>query len=224
MAAVVAFVGMLLISVVVALLAVLQLGDFFAASGEFGLVVGLVMVFAALALGAFALTYRLARSAGTITWVALLLAVLALAPAVLPGLIQRLAAFSTNPFTVGAEETYITLELIVPVLLAVLVQWGLVKRRWLRSRGHDDLTRWPWITTGLAALIVLSPYGLAFLQGTLKHDGGDFMWQFTATVTSVAVGALLVMAWIECYIRDRMLNRRSAGRALHEDRHRPLNA
>ena len=39
MAAVFAFLGMLLISMVVALLAALQLGDFFNASGEFGSVI-----------------------------------------------------------------------------------------------------------------------------------------------------------------------------------------
>ncbi len=29
------------------------------------------------------------------------------------------------------------------------------------------------------------------------------MWQFTAMVTAAGLAALLVMAWIECYIRDR---------------------
>ena len=32
--------------------------------------------------------------------------------------------------------------------------------------------------------------------------------QFVATVTGGGLAALLVMAWIECYIRERMLNRR----------------
>ena len=36
------------------------------------------------------------------------------------------------------------------------------------------------------------------------------MWEFTATVTAAVLGALLVMAWIECYIRERILNRRLA--------------
>ena len=31
------------------------------------------------------------------------------------------------------------------------------------------------------------------------------MWEFTAMVTGSALAALLVMAWIECYIRDRIL-------------------
>ena len=107
-----------------------------------------------------------------------MLAVVALAPVALPGLVQTIADRSTNPYTVGVENTHITLELVVPALLAVLVQWGLVRRRWLRAAGDDDLTRWPWITTGVGGLVILNPFGLAFLQGTLKHAGGDFMWEF----------------------------------------------
>ena len=71
----------------------------------------------------------------------------------------------------GTENTSITLELIVPALLAVLVQWGLVRRRWLQGHGdEDDLTRWPWITTAVAGLVILNPFGLAFLQGTLDRS------------------------------------------------------
>ena len=92
----------------------------------------------------------------------------------------------------------------------MLVQWGLVRRRWLRAAAEDDFTRWPWIATAVAGLVILNPFGLAFLQGTLKHSGGDFMWEFTAMVTGAGLAALLVMAWIECYIRDRILNRRLA--------------
>ena len=117
---------------------------------------------------------------------------------------------STNPYTVGIENTSITLELVIPALLAVLVQWGLVRRRWLRAAAEDDFTRWPWIATAVAGLVVLNPFGLAFLQASLQHSASDFMWQFTATVTGAGLAALLVMAWIECYIRDRILNRRLA--------------
>jgi hypothetical protein len=210
MAAVFAFLGMLLVSMLVALLATLQLGDFFNANDEFGLVILGVVGFTILALVVFALAYAVARRAWLLTVVALILALGALAPVALPGLIQKIADQSHNPFTVGVENTYITLELIVPALLAVLVQWGLVRRRWLRLHGDEELTRWPWITTAVAGLVTLNPYGLAFLQGTLNRSGGDLLWEFVATVTGGALAALLVMAWIECYIRERMLNRRLA--------------
>jgi hypothetical protein len=208
MAAVFAFLGMLLISMVVALLAALQLGDFFNASGEFGLVILGVMAFTIVALAVFALAYRVAWRAGVLNVVAVFLAIVTLTPVVLPGLIQKIADRSQNPFTVGVENTYITLELIVPALLAVLVQWGLVQRRWLRAHGDEELSRWPWITTAVAGFVALNPYGLAFLQGTLNRTGGDLLWEVVATVTGGALAALLVMAWIECYIRERILNRR----------------
>ena len=133
---------MLLISMVVALLAALQLGDFFNASDEFGLVILALRRSRSCARRCSRSPMRLARRAGMLTSAALSLAVVALTPMALPGLIQTIADRSTNPFTVGVENTCITLELIVPALLAVLVQWGLVRRRWLelaRRRGSDAL-------------------------------------------------------------------------------------
>jgi hypothetical protein len=220
MAAVFAFVGMLLISLVTALLAAFQLGDFFGANDEFILVIASVAAFTIVAMAAFAGAYTVARRASLFIRVALALAALALILVALPGLVQKIADRSTNPSTVGVENTYIMLEFIVPALIAVLVQWGLVRRCWLRAANDDDLTRWPWITTAVAALVILSPFGLAFLQSTLKRSGGDFMWEFTATVTGVVLGLLLVMAGVECYIRERMLNRRLAASPPYEA---PLN-
>ena|SRR5436305_5804975 len=208
MAAVFAFLGMLLISILVALLAALQLGDFFNAGGEFGLVILGVVAFTSVSLAVFALAYRVTRRVGALTVVAVALGIAALAPLALPGLIQKIADRSNNPYTVGVENTYITLELIIPALSAVLVQWGLVRRHWLRLHGEEELTRWPWVTTAVAGLVILNPIGLAFLGGTLNRSGGDLLWEFVATVTGAGLAALLVMAWIECYIRDRMLNRR----------------
>lgn len=208
MAAVFAFVGMLLISLVVALLAALQLGDFFNAGEGFGLVILAVAAFTIVALAMLALVYATTRWARALTSAALVLAAVAFAPVVLPGLVQAIADRSANPDPAGIENIHITLELVVPALLAVLVQWGLVRRRWLRVHGEEDLTRWPWITTAVTGLVVLNPYGLAFLQGTLNRSGGDFLWEFTATVTGAVLAALLVMAWLECYIRERLLDRR----------------
>ena len=210
MAAAFAFLGIWLISLVVALLAALQLGDFFGANAEFGLVILGVMGFTVFAQLVFALAYAVARHAAVLAFMALALAAAALALVALPGLIQAIADRSTNPYTVGAENIAIALELVIPALAAVLVQWGLVRRRWLRSAAEDDFTRWPWIATAVAGLVVLNPFGLSFLQSALQHSASDLMWQFTAMVTGTVLAALLVMAWIECYIRDRILNRRLA--------------
>jgi hypothetical protein len=210
MATTFAFLGMLLISMVVALLAALQLGDFFGANSEFGVVILTVSGFTVFSLLVFALAHGLARRSTALTWMAWALAVCALVPIALPGLIQKIADRSTNPYTVGTENTSITIELVVPALLAVLVQWGLVRRRWLRVAGSEQLTRWPWVTTAVAGFAILNPLGLSLLQTSLVHSASDFMWEFVATVTGSALAALLVMAWIECYIRDRILNRRLA--------------
>jgi Na+/serine symporter len=111
---------------------------------------------------------------------------------------------------VGVENTHVTLELLIPALLAVLVQWGLVRRRWLRAAGDEDLTRWPWVTTVVAGLVILNPIGLAVVATTLERSGSEFMWQYFAMVTAAVGGLLVVMAAIECYIRARMLRRRPA--------------
>jgi hypothetical protein len=195
-----AFLGILLLSLVVALLAALQLGDFFNAGGELGLVILTVAGFTVVIAAVFALTYAVTPRASMLTAAALVLALCTFTPIALPGLVRAIT---------GTENIQITLELIVPALIAVLVQWALVRRRWLRAAGEDDLTRWPWITTVVAGLAILNPFGLTFLQATLQHAPSDATWQFTATVTAGGLAALLVMAWIECYIRDRMLNRRT---------------
>ena len=213
MSAVFAFLGMLLISILVALLAALQLGDFFLANDEFVLVIAGVVGFTTVSLAAFAIAYALARRHGALTAVALVLALLAFAPVALPGLMQKIADRSTNPYSIGVENTSITIELVVPALLAVLVQWGLVRRRWLRIAGEEELTRWPWVTTGIACLVILNPFGLAFASSTLKHSATEWLWELTASITAGVLAALLVMAWTECYIRDRMLNRRLAASA-----------
>ena len=210
MAATFAFLGMWLISLVVALLAALQLGDFFGANTEFGLVIVGVMGFTVFSLLVFALAYVIARRAAVLAFVALALAVIAIAAVALPGLVQAIADRSANPNTVGAENIAIALELAIPALLAVLVQWGLVRRRWLRAAAEDDFTRWPWIATAVAGLVILNPFGLSFLQASLQHAAADLTWQITAIMTAGVLAALLVMAWIECYIRDRILNRRLA--------------
>jgi hypothetical protein len=207
-AALFAFIGIWLISLVVAMLAALQLGDFFMANQEFPLIIAAIVAFDTAAMVLFGVGYALARHLRILHGVALVLVLCALAPVVLPGFVQKIADRSTNPYTVGIENTYITLELVIPALLAVLVQWGLVRRRWLRATGADDLTLWPWVTTVIAGLMVLNPFGLAIVGATLRHSGSDWFWEIWATVTAGATLVLVVMALVECYIRRRILRRR----------------
>jgi len=127
-----------------------------------------------------------------------------------PGVVPWIASHSGNPDMTDDEIFAIALELLVPSALAVLVQWGLIRRRHLQMTGEDDLTLWPWVTTVVAGFVILNPYGLAFLQATLKRSAGDMMWPFISSVTVGAACGLIVMAAAECYIRRRLMRRRSA--------------
>jgi hypothetical protein len=210
MATAAAFFGILLTSLLVAELAALSLGDFFGADNEFLLVIAGVAGFATFSLVVFAIVYARTERARMLNGAAFLLVLLAVGVVAFPGVVSWIASHSSNPFTVGDEVLGIALELLVPSMLAVLVQWGLVRRRHLRVTGEDDLTLWPWITTAVAGIVVLSPYGLAFLQATLKRTTGDLMWHFFMQVTVGVACGLIVMAGIECYIRGRLLRRRRA--------------
>ena len=209
MAAAFAFLGIFLTSLLVAELAALSLGDFFGANDEFVLVLAAVAAFATFTTVIFAVCYANAQRARALNGIAVLLALLAIVLVAVPGLVSWIAAFSGSPFTVGEEEEVsIGLELLIPALLAVLTQWGLTRRRYLRMSGEDDLTRWPWVTTVIAVFAVLNPFGLTFLLATLKQTAGDLMWPFISRVTAGSVCALVVMGGIECYIRGRILRRR----------------
>src|SRR5207247_7587839 len=129
----------------------------------------LLPVFAVVSVTAFAIAYAAGRTRA-IAWTAIGLAVLALALVSAPNLVQSIADRSTNPYTIGIENLTITLELLVPALLTVLVQWGLVRRRWLHVRGVEDLTRWPWVTTVVAGLVTLNPIGLDVVSAALRQS------------------------------------------------------
>src|ERR1700759_1248522 len=97
MAAAFAFTGIYLMSLLVALLAALQLGDFFNAGGEFGLVIAVVAVFTIAAFLVLASVYTTGR-AGVLALVALILAICALTLILLPGVIWHMADRSVDPF------------------------------------------------------------------------------------------------------------------------------
>lgn len=211
MAALFAFVGMWLLSLVVAVLASLQLGDFFRSGDEMLLVLGAIGGFALVSIAVFAVGYARAKSAELLSATAFALALVALGLVLWPRTIARIAERATNPYTVGTEQTHIALELLVPVLLMVLVQWGLVRRRWLRAAGEQDLTLWPWLTTAVAGFLILNPIGLAFVSAALRQSASDWMRDFAVLVASAGGGAVVVMAAIECYIRGRIRRRRVEG-------------
>lgn len=211
MGAVVAFLGMLLVSLVVALLAALQLADFFGANDKFARVAFVIASFAICSMALLAFVYAVAHRARTFNLAAVVLVLIALMLVSSPHLRDWIAAGAGDPFrTARRQETEITLEILVSTLIAVLVQWGLVRRRWLRTMGDEDLTLWPWVTTTLAGFAILNPFGLAVMAAALTQSATDLLWSFWATLASAGVGLLVVAAAVECYIRARILRRRVA--------------
>ena len=123
---------MLLISMVVALLAALQLGDFFDASGEFGLVILGVVAFTIFSLAVFALAYALTRRAACSpssrwSW-----------PSRLRRWRCRACPEDRRPLDQSLyrgrrEHLHHARTGRSRRCSAVLVQWGLVRRRWLQA-------------------------------------------------------------------------------------------
>ena len=138
------------------------------------------------------------------------LALLAFIPLAFPAFVKTAADRSTNPFSLAIENTAVALEFIVPALVAVLVQWGLVRRRWLRLRGEDDLSLWPWIATMVGGLAILNPYGLDIIGQAISYGPTNWLRDMVRTIALSGVAALLAMVFLETYIRGRMLRRRLA--------------
>jgi hypothetical protein len=206
MGAVLAFLGTFLLSLFVALLAGLQLADHFRATEEFVAVIILTVVYAVVAILLFALASASARTTRPLTALAWLLAAAAVLLVLVPNALggRRFQDFITSP-----RDRQIVLEFLLPVLLAVLVQWGLVRRRWLRTHRLEDLTRWPWFTTMVVGLAVLNPIGLDWIEAALRRPVDWPLRQTQALATIAAAVAVIVAAALEYYIRDRMLRRRT---------------
>ena len=129
-----AFLGTLLLSQFVALLAGLQLADFFRVTEEFIAVMMGLMLFALISVVLFAIVYNVARTARAFQLLAIALVVIVLALLALPGAIAAVASGSLAPLSLGVKDVPVLLELLIPALVTILVQWGLVRRRWLKRR------------------------------------------------------------------------------------------
>jgi hypothetical protein len=212
MNATLAFAGTYLVSLFVALLATLQLGDYFGANAEFGLILMATAAFATVAIAAF-MPAAHARHPAALYAVATVLALSAFVPLALPGLVAAIASHSTNPYTVGIEQTYIAVELIVPALVTVVVQCALLRRYWLRRHGEEMLTRWPWVATVLAGLVIFNPLGLDLVGQAISYHASNWMRDFARVIVLGCTGVLIAIGLVEYYIRGWMLRRRSSPNA-----------
>ena len=141
MSAFLAFLGMFLLSLFVALLAALQLGGLLRRHRGVRAGPDRVAGFRDdLPAGVRRGQYRWRASRACSTRWRHGLALLAFIPLAFPALVKTAADRSTNPFSIGdREHRESRWSSSFPRCVAVLVQWGLVRRRWLRLRGEDDL-------------------------------------------------------------------------------------
>jgi hypothetical protein len=202
------FLGILLVSLVVSFLAALQLADFFLATEEFIAVMMALVAFNFVALLIFAAAYAAVRRVGGLAAVAVLLCVAALVLVALPSIMDMQAGRGSLADSFRGKNLAVSLELLVPAVIAILVQWGLTRHRWLRMRGHEDLSPWPWVTTVIAGLIVLNPLGLNVMAAAFEQSATDWFRQFWTWIAAAGAVAVLVFGWVEYYIRGRMLSRR----------------
>lgn len=208
MSAFLAYLGTFLLSLFVALLAALQLADYFAAGEEFALVLIALPVFVAVSMLAFAIASATARQPVVFNALASCLALLAFAPLAIPLLMKTPATPPQGPFAMAMDNTTVALQFIVPSLSAVLAQWGLVRRRWLRQRGEEDLSLWPWVATVIGGLAILNPYGLDVIGQAITFSQTNWLRDLVRTVALGGAAALLLLVFVETYVRSRMLRRR----------------
>ncbi len=204
MSAVFAFLGMFMLSMLVAILAAMQFADFFQVTEEFALVLVGLPVLVCTTMLIFLWTYAAASAARTFRWVALAQAAAAIA-------IMAILLIRRRPGGTAALSTTdirLLLELLVPALIAILIQWGLVRRRWLLLRGEDDFSHWPWVTTVLGGLAIINPLGLEYVAYGLRQTASDRLHSPAALLPWVGAAMLVAMLLIECYIRTRMMRRR----------------
>lgn len=207
----VAYLGMYLLSIVVAQLVALQLGDHFRAGEELALVLMLLPVAAAVTIAVLASVSASARRTATLNVAALLLAAAALAPAAMPEMIRRVAMAASLPYQVTLQDIAVIAELVVPVLAMIMVQWGLLRRRRLRLRGEEELSLWPWFATGIVGLAVLNPLGLEVLHQAVAYRPDDWLRDLHRSIALSGAGAAALFAFAEYRIRRRMLRRRLGG-------------
>ena len=203
-----ALIATLLLSIVVALMAALPLAIFFRATEEFIVVFAAIPVFAVITMLAFTVAYASASDAQVFHRVAIVFAAIATGIVATPIVLGLGGSGPTGP---SAKDIQITLELLVPALIAILIQWGLVRHRWLRMHGQDALSRWPWITSVVGALAILNPPVLDLIGWSVRQSPTDLFRGLAAATTIIGLAALIAAALIECTIRTRMLHRRLAG-------------
>ncbi len=205
------FLGAYVFSLIVALYIGIQLADFFRAEEEFVAVIVAQVLFSLVAITTFAVVYRFTKNARGLGLAASGLGVVAVFLEELPALIEVIASRSTYPYRVGtAQDIAIAAELVIPIFVMLLIQWRLLRWRWLAARELNHRSTWPSITITVALIIGLNRLSFEILSSAIRQDNDDMLAQFWLKV-SLAVGSALIAAGLyEWSARRRRLARAAA--------------
>lgn len=205
------FCGTYLLSLLVALFIAIQLADFFRSQEEFIAVLVAQMLFSLIAMATFALVYRFAAGVRALGLAALCLALAAVFLEELPALLEVFKTRSTNPYRLGsAQDAAIAAELLIPAFVLLLMQWRLLRRRWLVAHELDHRSAWPWITMVVAGAVLCNRLAMEIISSAVRQAPDDMLATFWLKV-SIAVGGLLIsLGLMEWNMRRRRIAQRAA--------------
>ena len=79
---------------------------------------------------------------------------------------------------------------LVPVSIAIVIQWRLVRWRWLATRGLHEASRWPWIATAAGTMFMLSRFELRALDEAI-HGQAHLPELFLGELAILIVAGLI---------------------------------
>lgn len=205
------FAGVYILSLVVAYAVGIEVAEYFFLQEEFIVVMFALAVFSFVAFVVFAMVYVVQPNVKWLGYGAIGLALVAFGIEELPALADAIARRSTNPYLVGsAQDRAIAASLLLPAFVMLLIQWPLLRRRWLVARRLEHRMLWPWFTITLACFLALNRGGLDLIGSVFRQSPTDWLVGLWTLILAIACGALLVLALIEWWLRRRWLARRAA--------------
>jgi hypothetical protein len=181
----------------------------FNADLEFVIVMFGLFLVALVSIIMFAIAYQFVRHPRTFNYAALGVVLLITLLVVLALRYEPIFGKSTYSQQFDEKSIHLMLEFLVPSWIIILIQWGWVRRRWGRTgppgAREMAMTRWPWIVTIVALIVVLSPPGLGVIEAGVRQSATDWLRSIWLGVTLGGAAVILVLAWIEHRIRARRI-------------------
>ncbi len=97
--------------------------------------------------------------------------------------------------------------MVIPALLMLLIQWPLLRRRWLVAHSGDHRTSWPWLTIAAAGLLGLNQLGFEIIASAVRQARDDMLAAFLLKLTLAIAATLLCAGLFEWSARRRQLAR-----------------